>query len=184
MIIADFCQQIARQNLGYDVEAYDTKMRAHATRANEDEAFLKQYEADRRSIYVAGLPADIEEDEVARYFEDVGEVVRVEIYQRRSMDGGKTFSHHEKSILKDSQLTCDLLATLRAFAFVEFVRLDLPDIAIAKLVCIHSLHPISTPNTDDSETRTIPRFAILIRTHSPSNARRSKTREPQDVPSP
>lgn len=100
MVLIGLCLQIARQNLGYEVEALDSKMRAHVSRTTENQAFLKQYEADRRSIYVAGLPADVDEDEVVRYFRTVGDVVGVEIIRRRSMDNSKTPLLYEIACLK------------------------------------------------------------------------------------
>ncbi|KAM7205643.1 hypothetical protein V8F33_000969 [Rhypophila sp. PSN 637] len=123
---------ITRQNLGYAVEPYDARKRAQVTRSTGDEAFLKQYDTDRRSVYVAGLPPDIEQDEVARYFGAAGEVVSVEII-RRTLEGGKALSRVKKRSGKAVNQPKSPLGKDRVFAFVEFTRLDVPDIAIAKL---------------------------------------------------
>lgn len=45
---------------------------------------------DRRSVFVGGLPYDMEKDEMVAYFSEVGEVVNVDLIKRTNFDGQST----------------------------------------------------------------------------------------------
>ncbi|TLD33093.1 hypothetical protein PspLS_01436 [Pyricularia sp. CBS 133598] len=78
-------------------------------RHDADEAYLTQYEVDRRSVFVGNLPRDITEEQVADLFSAIGTVNRVQIIKR-------TGTPIEQS-----------------FGFIEFDRPDTPEAAIAAL---------------------------------------------------
>ncbi len=92
--------------------AFDvTKMFRDPPRTNPDEVYLSQYEKGRKSVFVANLPNDITEGELRQAFEESGDVVDVQIIQKPH----KTFG---------------------AFAFVEFSRPDMPDVAVRQWVSV------------------------------------------------
>ncbi|KAK3331076.1 hypothetical protein B0H66DRAFT_87851 [Apodospora peruviana] len=102
---------VMRSNLDYQVVPFDIKKRAMAsTRANDDEEFLKQYDINRRSVYVTGLPFDATESEIGHHFSMVGEILNISLNKRVGYNGEG-----------------------RMFAFVEFSRADRPDVAIHEL---------------------------------------------------
>ncbi|KXX82619.1 Multicopy suppressor of sporulation protein msa1 [Madurella mycetomatis] len=95
----------ARGKDKYNIDAFDTLKKS---RSNSDEEFLRKYDVDRRSVFVGGLPYDMEKDEMIAYFSEVGEVVNVDLIKRTNFDGSAS----------------------RPFGFVEFTRADVPDKAI------------------------------------------------------
>ncbi|KAK3695514.1 hypothetical protein B0T22DRAFT_508783 [Podospora appendiculata] len=95
-----------RLNKDYHIDALESKKRNMPDRYNADAEFLKQYEINRRSIYISGLPVDVNTEEVVNFFSEVGDIEHVDIINR----GGE----------------------IPVFAFVEFARADQPDIAIER----------------------------------------------------
>ncbi|TLD17276.1 uncharacterized protein PgNI_00270 [Pyricularia grisea] len=78
-------------------------------RHDADEAFLAQYEVDRRSVFVGNLPRDITEEQVTDLFSAIGTVNRVQIIKRTGTP------------------------IEQPFGFIEFDRPDTPEAAIAAL---------------------------------------------------
>lgn len=96
------------------------------SRADANENFLRMYDIDRRSVFVGGVPVDTDEEEMIALFSEVGEVVNVDIVKR------STNSESPPGRFAATTLTATVGA--HAFAFVEFSRADLPDLAVKKLV--------------------------------------------------
>ncbi|GAB1312151.1 Multicopy suppressor of sporulation protein msa1 [Madurella fahalii] len=94
-----------REKDKYNIEAFDTRKKS---RSDSDEEFLRKYDVDRRSVFVGGLPYDMEKDEMIAFFSEVGEVANVDLIKRINFDGSAS----------------------RPFGFVEFTRADVPDKAI------------------------------------------------------
>lgn len=88
-----------------------TKMFHNPPRINPDREYLRHYEAARKSVFVSNLPADITEDSLREAFEASGDVINVQIVRR---------PHKE----------------LGSFAFIEFARPDMPEVAIRQLVSV------------------------------------------------
>lgn len=80
--------------------------------ATADEAFLERYEKDRNSVFVAGLPWEVTEEQLRGVMEQSGDVVQATVVQRGRGSIG----------------------------FVEFSRPDMPNIAIQQWVCISTIH--------------------------------------------
>ncbi|KAL8302035.1 hypothetical protein RB593_000689 [Gaeumannomyces tritici] len=97
-----------RNNDIYCVDAFDSR-RGLPRRTDADEAFLNQYDIDRRSIFVGNLPVHIEEDAVMELCSIIGKVNKVQLIKKTNSFG------------------------TRAFAFVEFDRADTPEIAVSQL---------------------------------------------------
>ncbi|KAK3336815.1 hypothetical protein B0T19DRAFT_396519 [Cercophora scortea] len=95
-----------RHNKDYHIDALESKKRNMPDPIDADAEFLKQYEINRRSIYISGLPVDANMEEVINFFSVVGDIEHVDIINR----GGD----------------------IPVFAFVEFARADQPDIAIER----------------------------------------------------
>ncbi|KAK0669533.1 hypothetical protein QBC41DRAFT_106225 [Cercophora samala] len=93
------------------IDMFDVRKRAARNNIDRDTDFLRQYDLDRRSVYVGGLPLTATEQEIFELFSEVGEVIKVNMVQRHSQDG----------------------ALLRQFCFVEFDKIDTPAHAIATL---------------------------------------------------
>ncbi|KAL8366895.1 hypothetical protein RB595_003214 [Gaeumannomyces hyphopodioides] len=101
-------QSAFRNNDTYRVDAFDSR-KGLPRRTDADEAFLNQYDIDRRSIFVGNLPVHIEEDTVTELFSTVGKVNKVQLIKKTNNFG------------------------TRAFAFVEFDRADTPEAAVSQL---------------------------------------------------
>jgi RNA recognition motif-containing protein len=63
---------------------YDTRRKA---RSDSDEEFLRKYDADRRSVFVGGLPYDVEKNDILELFSEVGDVVDIDLVKRTNNDG-------------------------------------------------------------------------------------------------
>jgi hypothetical protein len=97
--------------------AFDvTKIFRDPPRTNTDEAYLSQYEIDRKSVFVGNIPHDITEDQLRQVFENSGDVVQVQVIQR----------------------------VFGTIAYVEFSRPDMPDIAIRQCVSFSLLPSLYT----------------------------------------
>ena len=96
-----------RNDAVYTVELFDLKRGPQAKRANPDEAFLQQYDTDRRSVYIGGLPCGVTEEQIRSLFKDSGEVGKINLVKKDS---------------SGSRMTC--------FGFVEFGSPDEPDRAV------------------------------------------------------
>ncbi|KAK4682920.1 hypothetical protein QC764_120430 [Podospora pseudoanserina] len=92
----------------YYIDMFDVRKRAAKSNIDRDTEFLRQYDLDRRSIYVGGLPLDATEEEMFEIFSDVGEVIKVNMVQRHNQEG----------------------ALARQFCFVEFDKMETPTYAI------------------------------------------------------
>ncbi|KAK3365425.1 hypothetical protein B0H63DRAFT_516351 [Podospora didyma] len=99
---------IIRQNSEYRIEPFGKKKTS--PRVVTDAKFLNQYDIDRRSIYVTGIPIDVTEDEIADFFAEAGEVKNVHLVKKPAITG----------------------LNPRVFAFVEFAHAGCPDVAIHK----------------------------------------------------
>lgn len=64
------------------MDAFDLKKSGHGSRNDLDEAFLNQYEVDRRSVFVGGLPHDINETELKEILEDVGDILSIQLIKK------------------------------------------------------------------------------------------------------
>ena len=85
-----------RHNELYRVEPYDSKKLAQNLHDDPDEAFLKQYEIDRRSVFVGGLVDGIDEAEIKAYLEEIGEVTGVQLIRKDGPIGMPCSSDHMK----------------------------------------------------------------------------------------
>jgi hypothetical protein len=56
-------------------------------RANPDEIFLRNYDIDRRSIFVGGLPVDVAEEAIRQQFELVGEILSIQLHKKPVASG-------------------------------------------------------------------------------------------------
>jgi polyadenylate-binding protein len=111
----------------YKVESLELK-RTEMPPSNPDEEFLRQYEVDRRSVFVGNLPEEVTENEVAALFEQVGEILSVQVVRKEKPHGKVNLCN---------KITCRKLtriAGIRAFGFVEFARPDMPEQAVQKFV--------------------------------------------------
>lgn len=103
-------EQRHRGDRTYRVVAFDpTRMFRDPPRTNNDQAYLSQYEKDRRSVFVSDFPKSTTEEQLRETFEAAGDVVHVQIVQRTQN-------------------------ALKPFAFVEFSRPDMPVVAISQFV--------------------------------------------------
>ncbi|KAI1445237.1 hypothetical protein F5Y02DRAFT_427182 [Annulohypoxylon stygium] len=102
-----------RHHPTYRVTAYDLKKSMKST-MDPDEAWLKQYEIDRRSIFVGNLPVDEPEVEemLTKLASEVGEVLNVKVVCKDPQPG------------RPYQI---------AFGFVEFSRVDIADAAVNRM---------------------------------------------------
>ena len=66
-------------------------IKKNMSRDNVDEAFLNQYEVDRRSIYVRGFPVHTTEENLRDLFGQIGTVVDAQL--RKSSTTGASESH-------------------------------------------------------------------------------------------
>lgn len=76
----------------YYIDMFDVRKRAAKSNIDRDTEFLRQYDLDRRSIYVGGLPLDATEEEMFEIFSDVGEVIKVNMVQRHNQEGESIIS--------------------------------------------------------------------------------------------
>ncbi|KAK0733721.1 hypothetical protein B0T26DRAFT_633267 [Lasiosphaeria miniovina] len=96
-----------RQYGEYQIDPFDPKKKLWGARPDADKEYLKQYDVDRRTVYVTGLPLDVDDAEMTDFFSEVGQVSKVHIVKRPGYD-----------------------VIYRAFAFVEYARGDMPDKAV------------------------------------------------------
>ena len=118
--------------------AYDMRKATQGNKPDADEEWLKRYEADRRSVFVGNLPTHMENlaDDIRRVFCEAGDIVQVNVIQREPRAG------LWRSLLRAcALLTCNFLGGTRvnAFAFVEFTRPDMAEIAIHRMVSVYAL---------------------------------------------
>lgn len=101
-----------------------------------DEAWLKQYEIDRRSIFVGNLPVDEPEVEemLTKLASEVGEVLNVKVVCKDPQPG-LYFSLLE---MTDEANRISGRPYQIAFGFVEFSRVDIADAAVNRMVSFRS----------------------------------------------
>jgi len=58
------------------------------SRNDSDEAFLNQYEVDRRSIFIGGLPAHATENELKDLFAEAGQVLDIQLVKKSTASNG------------------------------------------------------------------------------------------------
>ncbi|KAK0723761.1 hypothetical protein B0T21DRAFT_414130 [Apiosordaria backusii] len=93
------------------IDMFDVRKRSAISSTDRDADFLRQYDLDRRSVYVGDIPLDATDNEIFEVFSDIGEVIKVNMVKRHTQDG----------------------ALSRQFCFVEFDRVTTPDEAITAL---------------------------------------------------
>ncbi|KAI1870840.1 uncharacterized protein JN550_004986 [Neoarthrinium moseri] len=105
-------QSAFRHHPLYRISPYDPKKLTSATKPNPDEVWLQRYEIDRRSIFIGDLPNNIDHLDAAlrEVLDEVGDVVDIQVVRKDSRDG-RPF----------------------VFAFAEFARPDMADIAVERL---------------------------------------------------
>lgn len=129
------------------MEPFDYKKNNIVSRNVADEAFLNQYEVDRRSVFVGGLPVDIEEADLRDFLGDCGDILNVKIVHRQN--------NQRKSRIREVKwsISSRARAELRVFAFVEFSRPDMPDAAVENHVSIGSNNERNKPAISDQNCR-------------------------------
>jgi polyadenylate-binding protein len=71
-----------RHHSDYKVDAFDSKKHIQTTRDEIDEAWLSQYEIDRQSIFVGGIPVETTEAQLNALFSDMGIIKSLEIIRK------------------------------------------------------------------------------------------------------
>jgi hypothetical protein len=66
--------QVARHFREYRIDAYDADKNALTKRMDADEEFLRQYAVARQTIYVCGLPIDVDLEELNDFCSEVGQI--------------------------------------------------------------------------------------------------------------
>ncbi len=66
----------------YEVHPYDLKKKTTCTLESVEEAYLREYEINRRSIWVGGLPNNCEENELHSMFSECGVVLDIRMHHR------------------------------------------------------------------------------------------------------
>lgn len=106
----------------------------HATRNDVDEAFLNQYEVDRRSVFVGGLSPHVTEDELMKLFADIGPILDIQLVKKPTAGMSK---HSEEYFLARLNPVADyFVSATRVFAFIEFRQPTMPELAVQKFVSI------------------------------------------------
>ncbi|KAI1452602.1 hypothetical protein F4805DRAFT_470720 [Annulohypoxylon moriforme] len=102
-----------RHHPTYRVTAYDLK-KSMKSKMDPDELWLKQYEIDRRSVFVGNLPVNEPkvQDLLTNLAEEVGDVLNVKVVCKDPQPG------------RPYQI---------AFGFVEFSRVDMADAAVNRM---------------------------------------------------
>ncbi|KAI1141001.1 hypothetical protein F5Y05DRAFT_410851 [Hypoxylon sp. FL0543] len=102
-----------RQHPKYRVMAYDLK-KITGPKVDRDEQWLKQYDIDRRTVFVGNLPAGEQnlEELLRSLIKDIGEVFEVKVVHKDPQPG-RPYAV--------------------AYGFVEFCRPDLADVAVQAL---------------------------------------------------
>ena len=70
---------------------FDSKKLIDTTRTEHDEAWLAQYEIDRQSIFVGGVPVETTEAQLDALFSEVGYVKSLEIVRKPAGHPGTCF---------------------------------------------------------------------------------------------
>lgn len=86
--------QAFRHNEEFRVDAFDLKKNMHANRNDVDEAFLNQYEVDRRSVFIGSLPQHITEDDLMDLFADIGPILDIQLVKKPTSGVGKQQTLH------------------------------------------------------------------------------------------
>jgi hypothetical protein len=77
-----------RDDPNYRVELFDLRRHTSSTgRVSHDEAYLEQYDMDRRSVYVGGIKQSLTEHDVRSLMEKIGPVLRVQFVKRAPVNG-------------------------------------------------------------------------------------------------
>ncbi|KAI2463593.1 hypothetical protein F4781DRAFT_437283 [Annulohypoxylon bovei var. microspora] len=102
-----------RQHPTYRVTAYDLK-KSMKSKTDPDELWLKQYEIDRRSVFVGNLPVNEPkvQELLTKLAEEIGDVLNVKV------------------VCKDPQPGRPYAI---AFGFIEFSRVDMADAAVNRM---------------------------------------------------
>ena len=66
----------------FEILPYDVRKKTTYTLESAEAAYLREYETNRRSIFVGGLPVNCEEHELHSFFSDIGVVVDIRLHQR------------------------------------------------------------------------------------------------------
>ncbi|CCC08780.1 unnamed protein product [Sordaria macrospora k-hell] len=103
---------VAKQNPEYRIVPYDEQKGSITPPRDPNKEFLKQYEIDRQTLYVAHLPRDIDEAELGELFSQAGTVRKCTIVRK---DGHSYYG-----------------ARQQFYAFVEYENIGEPDEAIRR----------------------------------------------------
>lgn len=75
----------------YRVVPQDIKKSLKNQKVDADEAWLQQYEVDRRSIYIGNLPSDVDTDDLEEQIRvvaaELGDVISVQVVQKEGRNG-------------------------------------------------------------------------------------------------
>ena len=102
-----------------------------------DEAFLNQYEVDRRSVFIGSLPPHITEDDLVDHFADIGPILDVQLVKKPVSGIGKQ-QREPFQVTDHPEIDLSKVAS-RVFAFIEFEQPNMPELAVQKFVSIR--HP-------------------------------------------
>ncbi|KAL1861503.1 hypothetical protein VTK73DRAFT_7062 [Phialemonium thermophilum] len=86
---------IFRTSPEYCVHSYDPVKRAPVVTISPVRLWLDRYDADRRSVFVGGLPQDITEEQIRAHFEGLGEINEIQVLQRNNAYGFRSFAFVE-----------------------------------------------------------------------------------------
>ena len=79
---ADSILQIAKGNPNFKIVPYDEGKQAITPARDPNKEFLKQYDVDRCTVYVAHMPPDVVETELEDLFSQVGTIIKCTIVRK------------------------------------------------------------------------------------------------------
>nr|CAE76375.1 hypothetical protein [Neurospora crassa] len=105
---------VAKENPDYRIVPYDEDKKSITPPRDPNKEFLRQYDVDRRTLYIAHMPRDVEETELEDLFSQAGTINKCTIVRKDipAYYGARQHHHH--------------------YAFVEYEHIGAPDEAIKR----------------------------------------------------
>ncbi|KAJ4399364.1 hypothetical protein N0V85_006042 [Neurospora sp. IMI 360204] len=150
---------VSKENPDYRIVPYDEQKRSITPPRDPNKEFLRQYDVDRRTLYVAHLPRDIEETELEDLFSQAGTIIKCTV------------------VRKDVPSYYGVRQNL--YAFVEYEHIGAPDEAIKRFRGFELRgHPLKVERKTTKKVRRMVSSPLINRAPASSDTYKGGPRTP------